>query len=287
MPSIFSPFFSVIIPTFNRKVSVEVALRSILEQSFKKFELIIIDDGSTDQTKEMIKTYKDRRIYYLYQENHGVAHARNRGLEQARGQFVAFLDSDDRWVPQKLERVFEYIQEYPDIKVFHTEEKWYKAGKIHNPKKKHQKPTGFVYTEAIRLCSISISTAAIHRDVFSSIGNFDEELLACEDYDFWLRATHKYEIKLIEEYLTLKDGGRPDQLSAQWGLDRYRIKALAKMLDSGRLNDKEYEATRQELIKRADVFINGAQKRGRLSEANLYKKLIQQYEDRKLNIIVQ
>ena len=272
-----SLFFSVIIPTYNRRHLFDIALKSVLNQTYKDFEVIVVDDGSTDQTNEVINNFNDARIKYLYQENHGVSHARNRGLEISRGKFIAFLDSDDRWVPQKLGRAKEFIDRYPDIYIFHTDEIWYKGGRLLNQKKKHKKPSGYAYLKALPLCCIGMSTAVVKRELFEKIGLFDESLPACEDYDFWLRATHSFEVKLIAEKLTVKDGGRTDQLSSQWGLDKHRIKALEKMLYSNSLNEEEYKCTLGELVKKCQIYASGAGKRGRLKEANLYNELVRKY----------
>jgi len=272
-----TPFFSVIIPTYNRRHLFDIALKSVLNQTYKDFEVIAVDDGSTDHTNEVIKNFDDFRVKYLYQENHGVSHARNRGLEISRGKFIAFLDSDDRWVPRKLQRAKELIDRYPDICIFHTDEIWYKGGRLLNQKKKHKKPSGYVYLKALPLCCVGMSTAIVKRELFEKIGLFDESMQACEDYDFWLRATHSFEVKLIDEKLTVKDGGRTDQLSAQWGLDKHRIKALEKMLCSNSLNEEEYECTLGELVKKCQIYASGAGKRGRLKEANLYNELPRKY----------
>lgn len=275
--NIETPFFSVIIPTFNRKDFLKIAIESVLEQTCRDFELIIVDDGSTDGTETMLDNYEDQKIKYLLQENKGVSSARNRGLEESKGRFIAFLDSDDKWVDEKLETTIEYIDKYPDINIFHSEETWYKNKKLHNQKNKHKKPDGYVYFKALPLCCISISTAVIRRDVFDDIGVFDETLPACEDYDFWLRATQKYDVKLIPEYLTIKDGGRPDQLSSQPGLDKYRIQALEKMLSSKKLSGDQYEHTRLELQKKCKIYAKGAEKRGKLKEAEFYKEFANKY----------
>ncbi len=266
-----APFFSVIVPTYDRAKFLKIALDSVLSQSYSDFELIVIDDGSTDGTKILIKECNDPRIVYFYQDNHGVAHARNRGLEKATGEWVAFLDSDDQWIRDKLKKTAEYIKEFPSVKIFHTEEKWYRNGKVLNQKKKHKKPTGFIYRDALPICCIGMSTSVVHRSVFDKIGLFDESLTACEDYDFWLRAAHEFEVKLIPEVLTIKDGGRPDQLSAQPGLDRFRIKALHKMLSSGKLNQEEAQLTQKYLQEKAVVYIEGAKKRGKFEEAENYQ----------------
>jgi glycosyltransferase involved in cell wall biosynthesis len=271
-------FFSVIIPTFNRRGFLKKAVDSVLGQTFTGFKLIIVDDGSTDGTGELIKSYNDPRIEYTYQDNTGVSSARNKGLSMATGGFVAFLDSDDFWVPEKLEKSDEHIQLFPDISIFHTEEVWYRDGKLLNQKKKHKKPSGFVYTNALPLCCISISTAVIKKDVFESVGSFDEDMEACEDYDFWLRATQKYEVKLIPEDLTIKDGGRADQLSSSvWGLDRFRIRSLEKMLNSGTLDPEYRNATLKELREKCRVFAEGSRKRGKSEIAEYYKALTEKY----------
>jgi len=267
-------FFSVIIPTFNRESFLQPAIDSVLEQSYKNFELIIVDDGSTDSTKNLVNSYSDSRITYLYQENKGVSASRNLALSKSKGNFIAFLDSDDRWLKEKLEKTLEYIKKYPGIDIFHTEEIWYKNGKILRQKKKHKKPTGFVYKCSLPLCCIGMSTAVIKKTIFDEIGFFDETFEGCEDYDFWLRTTYIHEIKLIPEALTLKNGGRPDQLSLSiWGLDRFRIKALRKMLDSKRLNALQYAQTLTELKKKCKIFSLGSEKHGKIEEAKYYSSI--------------
>ncbi|MFH1877741.1 MAG: glycosyltransferase [Candidatus Omnitrophota bacterium] len=272
------PFFSVIIPVYNRELFIGKAIGSVLEQTFRDFELIIINDGSTDRTGELISAYKDERVIYKEQEKQGVSRARNRGLELANGAFIAFLDSDDWWLSDKLAKAAEHIKKYPGIKIFHTEEIWHRRGEVLPQKPRHHKPAGNVYKKALRLCCISISTAVIKRDVFTDIGVFDETLEACEDYDLWLRAAIRYEVKLIPEALTEKDGGRPDQLSSSvWGLDRFRIKALEKMLNAGNLDNDHYQCTLSELEKKCAIFAKGSEKRGKYKEAAYYKNLPLKY----------
>ncbi|KJJ85079.1 family 2 glycosyl transferase [Candidatus Omnitrophus magneticus] len=273
------PSFSVIIPTYNRKNFIEKCVNSVISQSYDDFEIIIIDDNSTDGTNDLIKNIKDTRLQYLYNDkNMGVSKSRNLGIRLAKKEFIAFLDSDDWWDPKKLETTVKFINQFPDIKIFHTEEIWFKNGRVLPQKKKHKKPDGFVYPNALELCCISISTAVIHNSIFHTIGNFDETLPACEDYDFWLRLTNKFNIKLIPCALTFKDGGRCDQLSHNiWGLDRFRIKALEKMLLQNSLTPKSYKLTLEELEKKCAVFSNGAHKRDKIEESILYKNLPKKY----------
>ncbi|MFH1552199.1 MAG: glycosyltransferase [Candidatus Omnitrophota bacterium] len=272
------PFFSVIIPTFNRRSFLEKAVDSVLGQTFTDLELIVIDDGSTDDTEQLILSYNDKRLTYIHQPNRGVSRARNTGLEASKGEFIAFLDSDDYWASEKLKKTAGYIKNFPDIGIFHTEEEWYRKGVHLNQMEKHKKPSGLVYKYALPLCCISISTAAVKKDIFTRVGVFDEDLEACEDYDFWLRATSIYEVKLIPEALTIKDGGRPDQLSSSiWGLDRFRIKALEKMLSSGLLAPADYKITLEEFEKKCSIFASGAEKREKKEEAELYRNLPRKY----------
>jgi len=154
-------FFSVIIPTYNRKKFLRKAVTSVLKQTYDNFELIVVDDGSSDGTNLLMDQFKDKRIRFIRQANQGVSAARNAALCVAKGDFYAFLDSDDRWTKEKLENAAGYIHKFPKISIFHTEEIWYRAGKLLTQKKKHQKPTGLVYTKALRLCVISISTAVV------------------------------------------------------------------------------------------------------------------------------
>ncbi|MBF0494182.1 MAG: glycosyltransferase [Candidatus Omnitrophica bacterium] len=268
------PFFSVIIPSFNRCGFLQKAVGSVMDQTFEDFELIVIDDGSTDGTAGFLKSCADPRLQYFSHANKGVSTARNLGITKSCGTYLSFLDSDDSWTRDKLERTHDYVKKYPGIRIFHTEEIWYKKGKILPQKKIHKKPDGLVYENALKICCIGMSTVTIHKDVFKDVGLFDETFEACEDYDLWLRTSPKYEVKLIPEALTLKDGGRPDQLSNRvWGLDRFRIKALEKMLVSGTLTRDKYELTLLELKKKCSIFALGATKRGNKKAAEHYLSL--------------
>ncbi len=253
------PFFSVIIPTYNRAKFLKIALNSVLTQTFPNYELIVVDDGSTDATKQIIKKIKDKRLKYFYQNNKGPAGARNLGLKKAQGQFICFLDSDDRFCKEKLEFSFDYIQKYPESKVFHTEEIWYRNGRLLSPKKRHQKPDGFVFAQALKLCCISPSTTVIRKDVFDEIGCFDEEFLACEDYEFFLRLTSRYPVILIPEYLTIKQGGHRDQQSKKYpAMDSFRIYALEKILKKLPPKSTNYKLANAELKRKYLIYIKGA-----------------------------
>lgn len=270
------PFFSVIIPAYNRKDFLPIAVESVLEQTFSDFELLIIDDGSTDGTTERLRLSLNRAetIKYIYQPHKGVSSARNRGIKNAKGEFIAFLDSDDRFCRQKLETTYEHIQNNPGYKIFHTDEVWYKNGKPLAQKGYHKKPTGFVFEQALKLCCISLSTTVVKKDLFKDIGLFDKNFPACEDYELWLRATSKYPVYLIPQALTIKEGGHEDQLSKKYpAMDKFRIYALEKILKNKSLSELNRQLAYEEFKNKCDIYINGALKRGKKAEVSYYRNL--------------
>ncbi|RLB05643.1 MAG: glycosyltransferase family 2 protein, partial [Deltaproteobacteria bacterium] len=180
------PRVSVIIPTYNRRTLLLEAVESVLAQTYSDFELIVVDDGSTDGTEEAIKRYGSRLIY-TYQPHQGVSAARNKGIEIARGELVAFLDSDDLWLPKKLQIQVTFMDQHPEVQLCYTDEIWIRRGVRVNPKKKHAKYSGWIYPHCLPLCIISPSSALVRRGLFAQVGHFDPQLPVCEDYDFWLR----------------------------------------------------------------------------------------------------
>jgi glycosyltransferase involved in cell wall biosynthesis len=207
-----APLISAIIPTFNRAAFLAEAIDSILAQTEKDFELIVVDDGSTDATQELAAAYENR-IRYFYQPHAGVSAARNLGIRHAAGKFIAFLDSDDLWLPQKLARQIEWINAHPDIMLCYTDEIWIRRGKRVNQKKIHAKSGGWIYPLCLPRCIISPSSVLMRRELFEIAGVFDEQLPICEDYDLWLRVAAQFEVGLLAKPLIAKRGGHSDQLS--------------------------------------------------------------------------
>lgn len=264
---LLQPQVSVIIPTFNRKDWLTKAVDSVLSQTFTDFELIVVDDGSTDDTRSLFKT-AETRVSYLYQQNQGVAAARNAGVRAAQGEWLAFLDSDDAWLPSKLEKQMAFHQHNPRFKISQTEEIWIRNGRKVNPMNKHKKLSGWIFESSLPLCLISPSSVILAREIFERTGHFDESFTVCEDYEFWLRCTVCYEVGLISEALAVKYGGHPDQLSRQyWGMDKFRILAMEKMLNGGLLTSAQREACLRELAQKCRIYAQGCQKRGRKDEA--------------------
>ena len=271
------PLVSVIIPTFNRGWIVREAIDSVLAQDYPNFELIVVDDGSTDDTNAILRAYGDR-LKVIEQSNSGVSAARNRGIEASGGELIAFLDSDDYWLPQKLSIQVAYFSQHPPADICQTEEIWIRNGVRVNPGKRHRKLSGDIFEPSLDLCLVSPSAVMMQSYVFDRFGLFDEQLPACEDYDLWLRISCRTPVYLIENPLIIKRGGHADQLSRQPSLDRYRIQSLAKLLRSGNLNSQQQEAALSVLIEKCRIYANGCLKRGRSSEARQYQKLLKEFK---------
>lgn len=274
-----NPYFSVIIPTFNRYDFLMRAIESVLLQTESDFEIIIVDDGSTDNTASLVKSICDKRLVYIHQTHKGVSCTRNLGISCAKAQIIAFLDSDDRFKPEKLKIAKQYTENYPNFKIFHTEEIWYRNQKLLNQKKIHKKPQGDVFVNSLKLCCIGMSTAVVKKELFDKIGNFDESFQACEDYELWLRAASLYPVKLIPQALTIKQGGHPDQLSKKFpAMDTFRIAAIDKLLKNRPLTKAQKEHAVKELKLKCTIYIKGALKRNKLKEALKYENLMHFYD---------
>ncbi|MBN1883578.1 MAG: glycosyltransferase [Deltaproteobacteria bacterium] len=268
---------SVIIPTHNRLWALPGAIESVQEQRFTRWELIVVDDGSTDGTRDWIKRHAPR-VRYIYQENRGVSAARNRGIAQANGRYIAFLDSDDRWMPEKLARQVS-VMEAEGAEVSYTDEIWIRNKRRVNPKKRHKKFTGDIFLQSLPLVIVSPSSVMIQRLVLSDVGLFDEMLLACEDYDLWLRITSRYHVRYIDEALIVKTGGHDDQLSHRfWGLDMLRLYALEKILNTEKLSRERARAVMEEIVKKGRVVLGGAKKRGNDPAVRYYEDMVNRYE---------
>jgi len=259
---------SVIIPTYNRCDLVRRALKSVVEQKDVVFEVLLIDDGSTDRTKSMVAAEFPSMTYLTFPPRQGPAAARNRGIENAQGEWIAFLDSDDEWLPGKLKTQLDFFTQHPEYKIGQTEETWIRNGVRVNPMAKHKKYGGWIFDKCLPLCIISPSAVMIHKEIFDTVGLFDESLPACEDYDLWLRIAAKYPVALIEKSYVMKYGGHEDQRSREFpAMDRFRIYALRKIIQSGVLNNEQLTQAKEEMKKKSTIFIQGAKKHGNLKEA--------------------
>jgi glycosyltransferase involved in cell wall biosynthesis len=272
---------SVVIPVFNRAALVCEAASSVLAQDFDGFELIVVDDGSTDSTPKdlakLLAPFPNARL--VSTQNRGVSAARNLGVSLSSGRFAAFLDSDDLWLPQKLSTQVDFFARNPSAVACQTQETWIRHGKRVNPKNRHAKPDGDIFLPSLSLCLVSPSAVMIRRDAFLSLGGFDERLPACEDYDLWLRLGLKHKVFLIDRPLVVKRGGHQDQLSAQPGLDQYRIASLLNLLEYETLDPTQRARAREVLLQKIKVYAAGCRKRGKLDEAFFYGKVAARYSD--------
>jgi glycosyltransferase involved in cell wall biosynthesis len=276
--NIKAPLVSVIIPAFNRGWCLREAVDSVLAQEFTDFELIVVDDGSTDGTAELLEAYRPK-VRLLRQANRGVSAARNRGIAAARGELIAFLDSDDLWLPKKLSTQVEFFRVHPDALIVQTEECWVRKGRRVNPGKRHRKLSGMIFEPSLDLCLVSPSAVMVRRELFDRVGLFDEGLPACEDYDLWLRVGCCMPIHLIDIPLVVKRGGHADQLSRAWGLDTFRIAAMVKLLQGDVLTERQRQAARRVLRRKCAVYAGGCRKRGRLAEAEHFERLAERYSN--------
>lgn len=277
---------SIIIPSYNRAEFLKEAIQSVLDQDYFSgnseaaiFELLVIDDGSTDQTKTVVDSFSSP-IVYRYQDHKGVSAARNLGIKLSRGDYVAFLDSDDLWKKDKINVQMSLMNSLPQTRICYTEEIWIRNMVFVNPKKKHQKYSGWIFEKVLPLCLLSLSSTVFHRSVFKEVGIFDEDLPACEDYDFGIRVALRYPIHLITKSLIIKRGGHSDQLSRKyWGMDEFRVRALEKAFRMD-LSSLQREQVRGELIKKCKILISGFGKRNKMSKVNYYSDLIEKYEEK-------
>ena len=268
---------SVIIPTHDRAAVLGRAIESVLAQTLSPREIIVVDDGSTDGTEALLRSAFPQ-VRCLRQENRGVSAARNAGIVAATGEWLAFLDSDDEWLPGKLAAQREALESDPDCRLCHAEEIWIRNGKRVNAMRKHEKSGGNIYRRCLPLCVISPSAVVIHRDLFRDYGGFDETLPACEDYDLWLRICAREPVAFVEQPQIVKYGGHADQLSRRyWGMDRFRVRALEKILAAGVLGPGDELATRQMLVKKCRILAQGARKRGVADRAEYYDRLARKH----------
>lgn len=193
-----TPIVSVIIPTFNRAEYLEMALQSVIAQTYLQHETIIVDDGSTDGTEACVRKYRHLlRLRYFYQPNKGRAAARNTGMQLANGRWILFLDSDDVLLPEALTNLVETTSRTECRMIVGQVEFFGPSGEIWQPITK-ELPSGLIYPSLIRECTISMGSYLICKPCAESSGLFDSSLEPCEDYDYHLRFALRYPILAIK-----------------------------------------------------------------------------------------
>ncbi len=253
---------SVVIPVHNREQRIAACVESVLAQSLPPREIIVVDDASADDSARTLAGFGDKIEVVKIAANRGVSYARNLGVKHASGQRLAFLDSDDQWMPQKLENQREFLRRYPFYRVMQSEELWIRNGVRVNPRPIHAKPEGFIFEPSLERCLVSPSSVMMDKALFETLGGFDESMRACEDYDLWLRLSRSHAVGLDRRPGVVKHGGHRDQLSRRYpAMDRFRVYSLLKALRSE--DDPRYAVLlRRSAMKKLDILANGAAKRG-------------------------
>jgi hypothetical protein len=273
---------SVIIPTYNRATLLPRALDSVARQTWRCGEVIVVDDGSADATRSLLEKMARRgrmNLRFFFQDNKGPAAARNLGITMAAYPFIAFLDSDDHWHKRKLELQYQCLAENPHYRVSHTFEKWLRRGVHLNQKKIHIPRQGDIFSHCLRLCGVGMSTVLVEKKLLEQVGCFDESLHCCEDYDLWLRISCRFPFLLVDAPLTVKEGGREDQVSHRHrlGMDRLRIYSLEKLLSSDLLTSDQYMLAFRELARKVTIYGRGCCKHNKIMTGARYLNLIPYY----------
>lgn len=265
----------VVLPTHNRAHLLERSIQSVLKQTYSDYNLYIVDDGSTDNTSEFLKYYENiPNVFILKQDNKGVSAARNLGIKSSHSPWITFIDSDDEWLPKKLEVQMDLIRKNPHLRFFHSNEIWIRNGKRVNPPKRFEKSNHEIFRRSLETCLISPSTVIMRRDLSEKNGHFDEEFIICEDYDLWLKILATEEIGHCEEFLIKKYGGHEDQLSTRFpAMDFWRLRSLAKLAHSGLSTDK-LELVLNEINKKAPILLQGFQKHQKSYEYETLLKIL-------------
>ena len=228
---------SVVIPAYNRVSTLARAIDSVLAQSYKVSEIIVVDDGSSDATNEVAKMYDE--VSLLRQNNMGVSTARNNGVMMASSEWIAFLDSDDTWHPKKIAFQVAHHKKFSECMVSYTDETWIRNEKECPVPKKFKKPEKVLFENAQDYCNIAPSSVLINKQYFERLGGFDENFEVCEDYDLWLRILQEGQIDLIPQKLIYKYGGGEDQLSMKHKLlDKWHVRSLFKHIQKEGVKEK-------------------------------------------------
>ncbi|MBN2534041.1 MAG: glycosyltransferase [Spirochaetales bacterium] len=268
---------SVIIPVYNRMEFLKKAITSVESQTYRNYEIIIADDGSNDETIEYIKTIHHKYICLNHTGKPG--RVRNNGFLASRGDYIAFLDSDDQWQPGKLEAQVRFFIQNPGILICHTREIWIKNGKTISQKKHRHKRSGYIFNDALVKCIIGPSTVMLKRKLFKDSGMFHPGLEIAEDYELWLRITAHNPVGYIDEPLVIKYGGHADQLSGKYGhIEYFRIQAIKGILEQNVLAPEQRMPALREMIRKCRIYALGCLKRGKAREAKEYGRLSKKYK---------
>jgi glycosyltransferase involved in cell wall biosynthesis len=270
------PLVSVVIPTYNRVSLLKEAIDSVNRQTYRRFEVIVVDDGSEDHTRFVVDEYELGFVSVPHCGRPG--YLRNLGVENASGELLAFLDSDDLWRRTKLERQVAYMRSHPEIPLCHTRELWLRAGRTVSQAKQRHEREGHIFGACVRKCIIGPSTVIMRKDLFEEVGGFDPDLEIAEDYELWLRISSAHRIGYIDEPLVTKRGGHEDQLSEKYGqIEIFRLRALLRDIERGLFGGQNLILARREAARKCRIYGRGCEKRGKIQEAAGYFELANRF----------
>ena len=264
---------SVIIPTYNRATTILRAVKSVLSQSHQERELIVVDDAGEDGTHSLLDKWPEIKTI-VFDSPQGVSAARNAGVAASCGEWIAFLDSDDEWLPGKLEKQLEWAKR-ERCSLVHSDEIWIRNGVRVNPHKKHRKSGGDIFERCLKLCLISPSAVVMKRELFDEMGGFDVDFPVCEDYDLWLKITSLYCVGFVPEPLVIKYGGHPDQLSRRYKcMDYWRVRALERILVLRVFDRERRQRVVDEMVWKAGVLAKGMEKHGNQEHRDYIERIL-------------
>lgn len=298
------PTVSVIIPTFNAGEGLIETLRSALDQSFHDIEILVVDDGSSDESAvEILRRFgpdpdraealwrqraassagtcgfgfwtRDLPLQYLYQPNRGMGTARNRGLQLAHGELIAFLEPDYVWDKDHLQHHISFLSDRLDAWISHGRVMSRSHPPSRNGRKKVRSGTPMVFSDVVAGTGVCASAIVIRRRCMEIHGSFDENLPSCEDYDLWIRiAAHVPIYQVPGSLVYMKRSPAPPS----WSLDRYRVYALEKAFQSGHLNSEQRHRVAEELVDRCGILVDGYRKRNNTERSNFYDRKKKKFE---------
>lgn len=232
------PAVSIIMPAYNAEKTIAESIQSVLNQTFRDWELIIINDGSVDKTSAIVQNYKDPRIILLEQQNSGVAEARNNGIKNASGKMIAFLDSDDLWLATKLEKFMSYVDQCNFIGLMYSKMRFFndnlENSVAYNPWEAFDESNP--YYHLLLVDYVPTLTVMVNKEIFDDVGLFDKTFFGTEDWDMWIRIVHKYPIALIDEELSLY---------------RNHASGISKKFD--RQHHQEYQVMQKHLLHNSEI----------------------------------
>ena len=282
------PIVSVVIPVYNRENLLKEAVKSVIEQNFTDFELIIADDHSEDDIKRAVETIsliENIRLKFLRLQKHSgmPGFVRNCGCKIAEGSYIAFLDSDDLWLPDKLEKQIALAAGSMDssnvgssaqnkISICHTREIWQRGDKVVSQSSQRYKREGDIFEDALVKCIMGPSTVMMERALFEKHGGFREDIEIAEDYELWLRITDDVPVAYIDEPLVIKRAGDWEQLSEKYGqIEIFRINALKELVEKSFFKQRRMELAKKVLSEKSRIYAAGCRKRGKEKEALFYE----------------